>query len=241
MISHPSKNTNKLEQELTFSKTEAFAKWLDCSDNDLKDLFYGELLPGIRAFKFTLNSKKLTEMINSLQNAPFYIRVYMGANPNAVFGTSGEQPAFKPFTQAYNSGNLPPDMEQNSYFFEYVPVELSEIHGNVQQIPRDTAMLLVQNWLDVDDDKIKYTLNSPEGRLRFYSFGIEDTSSIKRVFEHIKPGDAVLNLYLGCYPPDSNGDQIFTFRTILQITNGTGISPNEDAWFEFSNPCPPLC
>lgn len=241
----------------------SYETWQTTLPDNLPTLFYAfdetqsqtERVAGFRItdqdqFKLLLDSK------------PERLRIHLGANPDYDSNIVPSYPAVQFFIEGLKSKGEtvtlqfewdpnPPFLEKGAYGQDSGPNE----------IPVDGAILFAQAWLETPYDSIRDAFEGADSRnlvqrVKSYTFQEDETASIITQLEKYT-GDVQLNLYLGNSIPVTNHP--FGFRPVLEVRpvpfipaektkakaskkdNNGGGGGDGSTFFDFSNPCPPVC
>lgn len=220
--------------------TESFQdmhhNWMTCPRLDIPDLFYFSDKNGLqnRVYGFTMEKHDLDTMFGALEHAPdINLRFYLAAKSVV---SANSDPAFIPIIQGFDALHVPNSINENSF------LPTGTIYGASDNITQEEAEEMISTWQDYYKPSLPDLFESNLGRIRYTTFSIEDSNNIRSFCKNLENCDLSLKIFLGFeFPREKEPNKPFGFRIVLEVSAlpSSGLTFTE--FYEFSNPCPPLC
>lgn len=209
-----------------------------------------------RVSAFSIDATALQAIVDS---SPEFLRIHIGLKKQGEITVVGDQPN----VQFYLEGVQPPPLkgkmvkaqvnEMVALNWDPNPPFLTEgFYGpdsGVDEIPSEGALLFLMGWLETAYEDIANAfdgLNSKTNqvqRVRYYTFSADESG---KILEFLKqdPSNTKLYLYLG--KTIAVSDHPMEFRPVVEVrieatTNAINGGGGGSHFFDFANPCPPIC
>ncbi len=229
-----STESKAINSEIT--KEEALQNWEDWPTQSLANLFY-YTQGGVsqKVIQYQLNEQQFKDLMDPLDDEKsIEIRIYMAVTPNR----DPSVPFYTPIIQAYNVDAIPTDVNYNSDYPSFIPGPVpNDRQSAKREVPKEEAEKMINDWYHYLRQNVPNLFESAGKRLAWTTFDKCDSDRIRGVFKNHPSGSVILNLYLG-YSVTTEPQRPYGFRTILEVNANNG---EDQLFFEFSNPCPPLC